>query len=177
MNRFIALPAIVCLALTAAAPAFAEKPADAGQGKGRGSAADTGNNNGKGRGASDNDGGKNQGGNPNQARNSEVRFVPAERDRAEVRTYYRSEIERGDCPPGLAKKNNGCLPPGQAKKMWVVGQPLPPSVVYYPLPNALVVRLTHPPSGYQYVRVGSDILLLAIGTRMVIDALADLSSM
>ena len=21
------------------------------------------------------------------------------------------------CPPGLAKKNNGCLPPGQAKKM------------------------------------------------------------
>ncbi|WP_448658104.1 hypothetical protein ACPVPU_11645 [Sphingomonas sp. CJ99] len=22
------------------------------------------------------------------------------------------------CPPGLAKKNNGCLPPGQAKKLW-----------------------------------------------------------
>jgi len=22
------------------------------------------------------------------------------------------------CPPGLAKKNNGCLPPGQAKKVW-----------------------------------------------------------
>ena len=22
-----------------------------------------------------------------------------------------------DCPPGLAKKSNGCLPPGQAKKM------------------------------------------------------------
>jgi hypothetical protein len=21
-----------------------------------------------------------------------------------------------DCPPGLAKKDNGCLPPGQAKK-------------------------------------------------------------
>ena len=25
-------------------------------------------------------------------------------------------FERSDCPPGLAKKNNGCLPPGQAKK-------------------------------------------------------------
>lgn len=24
---------------------------------------------------------------------------------------------RRHCPPGLAKKNNGCLPPGQAKKM------------------------------------------------------------
>ena len=25
------------------------------------------------------------------------------------------------CPPGLAKKNNGCLPPGQAKKMYEQG--------------------------------------------------------
>jgi hypothetical protein len=31
----------------------------------------------------------------------------------------------GNCPPGLAKKNNGCLPPGQAKKRYVVGQRLP----------------------------------------------------
>ncbi|MEO7551142.1 MAG: hypothetical protein ABIT09_08385 [Croceibacterium sp.] len=29
---------------------------------------------------------------------------------------------RGSCPPGLAKKNNGCLPPGQAKKLYSVGQ-------------------------------------------------------
>ena len=29
------------------------------------------------------------------------------------------------CPPGLAKKNNGCLPPGQAKKRFNVGQRLP----------------------------------------------------
>src|SRR3954451_12143149 len=29
---------------------------------------------------------------------------------------------RGGCPPGLAKKNNGCLPPGQAKKLYNVGQ-------------------------------------------------------
>lgn len=27
----------------------------------------------------------------------------------------------GGCPPGLAKKNNGCLPPGQAKKLYGVG--------------------------------------------------------
>ena len=31
----------------------------------------------------------------------------------------------GGCPPGLAKKNNGCLPPGQAKKLFNVGQRLP----------------------------------------------------
>lgn len=29
---------------------------------------------------------------------------------------------RGTCPPGLAKRNNGCLPPGQAKKTFNVGQ-------------------------------------------------------
>ncbi|WP_205479047.1 hypothetical protein [Sphingomonas arenae] len=31
----------------------------------------------------------------------------------------------GSCPPGLAKKNNGCLPPGQAKKLYRVGQRYP----------------------------------------------------
>ena len=30
--------------------------------------------------------------------------------------------DRGSCPPGLAKKHNGCLPPGQAKKLYNVGQ-------------------------------------------------------
>jgi len=28
----------------------------------------------------------------------------------------------GSCPPGLAKKHNGCMPPGQAKKLYNVGQ-------------------------------------------------------
>lgn len=31
----------------------------------------------------------------------------------------------GGCPPGLAKKHNGCMPPGQAKKLYNVGQRLP----------------------------------------------------
>jgi hypothetical protein len=29
---------------------------------------------------------------------------------------------RGQCPPGLAKRDDGCLPPGQAKKLYNVGQ-------------------------------------------------------
>jgi hypothetical protein len=29
---------------------------------------------------------------------------------------------RGSCPPGLAKRDNGCQPPGQAKKTFDVGQ-------------------------------------------------------
>jgi hypothetical protein len=29
---------------------------------------------------------------------------------------------RGSCPPGLAKKHNGCMAPGQARKLYGVGQ-------------------------------------------------------
>jgi hypothetical protein len=38
--------------------------------------------------------------------------------------------QRG-CPPGLAKKNNGCLPPGQAKKL-AIGQRYAQSYGYDP---------------------------------------------
>jgi hypothetical protein len=36
---------------------------------------------------------------------------------AETKSKHKSKSEskHGHCPPGLAKKNNGCLPPGQAK--------------------------------------------------------------
>lgn len=40
--------------------------------------------------------------------------------------YYRDGKRYGSsCPRGLAKKNNGCLPPGLAKARWRVGQSLP----------------------------------------------------
>jgi hypothetical protein len=46
-----------------------------------------------------------------------VRVVVPDHDRAIVyQCYYRSEFSAGRCPPDLAKKGNGCLPPGQAKK-------------------------------------------------------------
>lgn len=38
------------------------------------------------------------------------------------------------CPPGLVKKNNGCLPPGQAKKLFGVGERLPSSYNSYNVP-------------------------------------------
>lgn len=34
------------------------------------------------------------------------------------RTLYRDDRLIQGCPPGLAKKRNGCLPPGQAKKLY-----------------------------------------------------------
>ena len=90
-----------------------------------------------------------------------------------IHEYYVTEYRAGRCPPGLAKKNNGCMPPGQAKK-WRVGHPLPHDVIFYDLPSTLVVQIGAPPPGYRYVRVAADILLIAVGTGLVIEAITDL---
>ena len=106
-------------------------------------------------------------------RSAETRNHFEERHRVIAHEYYVEQFRGGRCPPGLAKKNNGCMPPGQAKK-WQIGQPLPRDVVYYAVPQPLLVQIGPPPSGYRYVRVANDILMLAIGTRMVADAIKDL---
>jgi len=94
--------------------------------------------------------------------------------RSAINDYYAPRMRAGNCPPGLAKKGNGCMPPGQAKK-WNMGRPLPRDVTYYPLPHDLMLRLPAPPSGHRYVRVAGDILLIAIGTSMVVDAIQDIA--
>ena len=50
-------------------------------------------------------------------------------DRRDGDRFYRDDDRRfagygRACPPGLAKKGNGCLPPGQAKKLFARGQRL-----------------------------------------------------
>ena len=47
-------------------------------------------------------------------------------------------------------------------------------MIYYPVPQPLVVQIGPPPSGYRYVRVATDILLIAVGTGMVVDAIQNL---
>ena len=92
--------------------------------------------------------------------------------RTVLREYYAAQYRAGQCPPGLIKKYKACLPPGQAKK-WVIGQPLPREVVFYPLPPAVVEHLGPPPAGHHYARVANDILLIAVGTGLVTDAIQD----
>ncbi|MBU1231699.1 MAG: RcnB family protein [Proteobacteria bacterium] len=91
-----------------------------------------------------------------------------------IRNYYTEQYRSGHCPPGLAKKNSGCMPPGQARK-WQVGRPLPRDVIFHDLPSALVVQLGPPPAGHRFVRVASDILLITVGTGMIVDAIQDLN--
>ncbi len=98
-----------------------------------------------------------------------VTFTTEQRGAAQG--WYVETYGRGNCPPGLAKKNNGCLPPGQAKKRYAVGQPLGPGVTYKPIPAELSVRIGQPPEGYLYVTLDGDLLKLAVGTLLVVDAI------
>ncbi len=93
--------------------------------------------------------------------------------RQAVRTYYGEQYGDGRrCPPGLAKKNNGCMPPGQVR--YTVGQPLPRTVTVYQVPQPVIVQLPVAPPGYRYVRVGNDILLVSPQSQMVVDVIAGL---
>lgn len=87
--------------------------------------------------------------------------------------YYGAQARAGKCPPGLAKKHNGCQPPGQAKK-WQIGQPLPSDLRYGSLPPELLRRLPPPPPRHRYVQVAGDILMIAVGSSMVVDAVEDI---
>ena len=97
------------------------------------------------------------------------------RSRDAVHKYYASAGKGGKaCPPGLAKKDNGCLPPGQAKK-WQIGEPLPGDVEWVAPPRQIVVALPPLPPGHRYVQVAGDILLIAIGSKMVVDGIEGLA--
>jgi hypothetical protein len=65
---------------------------------------------------------------------------------------------RGACPPGLAKKNNGCLPPGQAKQVYNIGQRYNRNFgntwSYNPIPDYHRNQYTFDPSDRYYYRNG-----------------------
>jgi Ni/Co efflux regulator RcnB len=154
-RKSILLALASAFAFATAAPVFADKPSWAGKGKGHEERDD------------DNDQGR---GKHKDKRGKHF----DDNKRVAVREYYEHEFQGGKrCPPGLAKKHNGCMPPGQARK-WQMGQPLPSDVVYYPVPHDLEIRIGLPPAGYKYVRVASDILMIAAGTGLVVDAVQDL---
>ena len=94
--------------------------------------------------------------------------------RGAAQGWYVEKYGRGKCPPGLAKKGNGCLPPGQATKRYVIGQPLGPGIKYGPVPPELSARIGRPSDGYLYATLDGDLLKLAAGTMLVVDAIGGL---
>ena len=60
---------------------------------------------------------------------------------------------------------------------WRKGYPLASDVIFHDLSPRMVRQLGRPPAGHRYVRVAQDILMIAIGTGMVVDAVYDLNNM
>lgn len=89
-------------------------------------------------------------------------------DEALIRRYYGAAVA---CPPGLAAKNNGCQPPGQAKKGYDVGTVLPRDIYLAPLPGDLLGRLPRVPDGYRYGRYNGDVYLVEDATRRIVDTI------
>ncbi len=160
---------VVCLI---AGSAFAGKPPWAGGGKNKSGDAAVSDPKGQ---PDDDSHGKGQDKHKDKGKDGEHHKYFTDDKRVIINNYYAGQYKHGKgCPPGLAKKQNGCMPPGQAKK-WAVGKPLPAGVVAYPLPSSLVVQLGPPPPNTKYVRVAQDVLLLATGTGMVVDAVQNLN--
>ena len=103
-----------------------------------------------------------------------VSMTFAQQQREDVRLFFVREHGRGKGPPGLAKKNNGCLPPGQAKKRDAVRERLPATVELLALPVALSAQNGAPPAGCRYAIVDGDFVQLVLGTRLVVDAIEGL---
>ena len=147
MRRTIGWALVLALAIPALA--VADKPKNKGKEKGKGKGESSG-------------------------QGSSVTIVFSSHEREAAQSYFVEKYGRGKCPPGLAKKHNGCLPPGQEKKRYVVGRPLPPTVVVVEVPPELVVRIGVPPPGYRYGIIDGDLVKLAVGTALVVDAIQGL---
>lgn len=56
---------------------------------------------------------------------------------------------------------------------WTIGQRVPANVALAPLPAGLRADLPRLPPGHKYVEAGGNVLLVAIGSNMVVDGIAD----
>ena len=99
-----------------------------------------------------------------------VVFVDTQREAA--RSYFARGTAKATAPRA-SPKNNGCLPPGQAKKRYVIGRSLPHGIVVGELPVELYLATTAP-AGYRYGILDGDLVKLAVGTMLVVDAIEGL---
>lgn len=97
-----------------------------------------------------------------------------DQQRAYARQYYSTTYKDGKrCPPGLAKKNNGCMPPGQVQDL-VIGQPIPSNIRVYQVALPVIQKLPPAPIGYRYERIGGDIVLVQQQNNIVVDIIKGL---
>lgn len=96
------------------------------------------------------------------------RFIDRDRDGIDDRAENR--YGGAACPPGLAKKDPACVPPGQARRMFEQGQRVPLGYDFYtdynaiPLPYRSQVPYT---DGYRYIYRDNRVYIVDPATRLV----------
>lgn len=97
-------------------------------------------------------------------------------DRDGIPDYRDRNIARaGDasCPPGLARKDNGCLPPGQAKKIFAEGQRIPDGYNFFTDYSAIPERYRddipemYRSGDYRYIYRDQSVYVVDPATRLV----------
>lgn len=99
-----------------------------------------------------------------------LRVVFSDHDRRLINEYYAPRYK--SLPPGLAKKDK--LPPGHAWRARL-NQPMHDDARWRYLPSTLDQRLTRLPPEYVRVIVGTDVAIMNIRTRIVVDLLEDVT--
>lgn len=98
--------------------------------------------------------------------------VLTEVERRLIRDYF-AGTDRSSLPPGLAKRDQ--LPPGLARQVQRNGV-LPPGLDPDPLPRDLIDRLPRRGQGIDRVVVGTDVILIEQGTRLILDIMENVLS-
>ena len=89
-----------------------------------------------------------------------------------IRNYFMENSSPGSCPEGLSfSKAAGCETKNPVA--WKFGEALPTSAKTFPIPEPLLGKLSFYP-GYQFVRVGTDVLALEKDSGKVADAVLNL---
>lgn len=92
------------------------------------------------------------------------------RYRKAVRQYLARHHGSGKpCLPGVVKQGAACRA-GAGGGNWQIGKALPRGAQVQPLPAGLAAALPKAPPGTRYVLLAGDILLMASGSRIVVDA-------
>lgn len=146
-------------------PALADPPAGKGNPNASGQGAGQGQSQSKGQGQ-DKSQGQAKGSSQNGAQGAEgTAGITAGLVTAGITLTAARELALGSGLTGYT-----ALPPGIAKNLGR-GKPLPPGIAKKTVPGAMLSRLpVHP--GYEWQVVGSDLVLLAVGTAIVADVLA-----
>jgi hypothetical protein len=89
-----------------------------------------------------------------------------------IRNYFMENSSPGNCPDGLTfSKTVGCE--SKFPVAWKFGEALPPGTKSFPIPEPLLSKLNFYP-GYQFLRVGPDVLALEKDSGKVADAVTNL---